>query len=346
MNVIYGIILQNFRNYSFRQFEFSPKINFFVGKNGSGKTNLLEAISLLGTSNGIKKAEIKHLNSNFITPFSIGLDTSYGNIGIKNHNGTKKFFLEDEQIKFITLEKQFNIIAMLPEDEFIFKSSTSERRKFFDNLISKVLPSHAELLKDYKNLCTQRAKILNNFDNQNSWLSTIEKQIAQKLIIITSNRVLISEKLSNIMQSLKNTNLHGSIILSGQLENKIQNNNFISLVEENLLAKELEMARSVDAITGKTLTKFEKTNFDILFKLKNMKATQSSAGEQKQMLFSFFLSIVKSSKSAIILIDEVMDKLDLENKKIIFSEIESTKGQFFLTGTEKFHSKSCNFIFI
>lgn len=346
MNLIHNIILQNFRNYSFRQFEFSSNINFFVGKNGSGKTNLLEAISLLGITSGIKKADIKNLNNNFINPFLLGFETSYGKIGIKNHNNTKRFYLEDESIKFNTIEKNFNVVAMMPEDEFIFRASISERRNFFDNFIGKVISEHNTLLKDYKNLCSQRSKILNEFSNQNSWLLTIEKQIAQKLIIIASNRVLISEQLSEIMQSLKNTKLHGYIVLDGYLERKIQNHTFISLQEESLLAKELELSRPIDAITGKTLTKFEKTNFDIIFKSKNMKTSLCSSGEQKQMLFSFFLSIVKKTKASIILIDEVMDKLDISNKNVIFSEIQNTKGQFFVTGTEQFTSPFCNFIVI
>ena len=346
MNLIHQIILQNFRNYSFRQFEFCHKINFFVGENGVGKTNLLEAISMISISGGIKGADFNDLNKDFSKPFSLGFETTIGKIGIKNNNGVKKFYNEDEGIKFSSLEEKFKIIAMMPEDEFVFRASVSERRKFFDELLGRLSKNHSILLKDYKNLCSQRSKILADFTEQNSWLDVIEKQIAEKLVIIASNRVLLCEKLSSVMKEFESEGLHGEVVITGHLESKILKGDFIASKEEVLLKDELRLSRTIDRITGKTLTKLERTNFDVLFKEKGLLATKCSSGEQKKMLFSFFLAVVKLSECSIILIDEVVDKLDNNGKNLIFAELEKLQKQVFLTGTERLNSVNCNFIFI
>ena len=335
-----SIILQNFRNYSFRQFDFPSNIIFFVGENGTGKTNLLEAISMLGISGGFRGAEMKDLNRNQITNFAIGFETEEGRVSLKNINGIKKFAIEDEACKFGEIESKFPTLALCPEDEFIFKAPTSQRRAFFDNLLSKINPEHEAILKEYKALCLQRSKILNEFCGQDSWLETIEKQIAQKLVLISVNRVLLSEKLTEEMKNLSEAGLRGEICLTGYLESK----EFSASNEEKALKDMLYSSRSLDAITGKTLTKLERTNFDVLFHEKGILASRSSAGEQKKMLFSAILSICKLINCKILLIDEVVSKLDERGKDMFFAELSNLKSQIFASGTDEFSHPSVCFI--
>lgn len=338
--LIKSLILQNFRNYKFRKFEFSPCLNFIIGKNGTGKTNLLEAISLLAISSGIKGAEMKDLNENFTNPFLLGYETTYGQIGIYNQNGVKKIKLEEEALKFAELEKKFSLLSLTPEEEFVFTESTSKRRKFFDKLLSIFSPLQEESLKLYKNLCMERTKILSEygFESQNTWLNTLEKQIAQNLVIISTNRVLLSEELSRIMQKHQSFGLLGEIVLTGYLENKILNNTFIATQEEQHLKELLGKSRKMDSVTGKTLTSLERTNFDVMFAQKNILASKTSSGEQKKMLFSLFLATAKklleTKSNIIMLIDEVISKLDTTGREFIINELLSLNAQIFLTSTE------------
>jgi DNA replication and repair protein RecF len=335
--MIESIILQNFRNYKFRCFHFDKKINFILGINGSGKTNLLEAISMLSIQNGIRGAEVQELNQDYTLPFSLGFETTLGRIGISNTSGAKKFSLENENIKFSKLSDNFQIIHLMPEDEFIFSASVSERRAFFDKIFSKIEVSHAENLKNYKNVCTERIKLLESGGSE-KWISSVEKQIAELSILISINRVLISEKLSKIMQThLKG--LQGEITIAGYLENKIQAGNFIAITEEKEMCKALESARGIDKITGKTLTKFIKTNFDIMFLEKQILASRASSGEQKKMIFSILLACTKHlinlDKQVFVLVDEVISKLDFQGQSYIINSLLELPCQSFLTGTEK-----------
>jgi DNA replication and repair protein RecF len=327
-----SIILQNFRNYSFRQFDFPSNIIFFVGENGAGKTNLLEAISMLGISGGFRGAEMKDLNRNHNTNFAIGFETQEGRVSVKNINGIKRFAIEDEICKFGEIESKFPTLALCPEDEFIFNASISQRRAFFDNLLAKINPEHEAILKEYKALCLQRSKILSEFCKQESWIEIIEKQMAQKLVLISVNRLLLSEKLTEEMRNLSEKGLRAKICLTGYLESK----EFSAYNEEKILKDMLYSSRSIDAITGKTLTKLERTNFDVLFQEKEILASRASSGEQKKMLFSAVLSACKLVKCKILLIDEVASKLDERGRDMIFGELSLLRSQVFASGTDEF----------
>jgi DNA replication and repair protein RecF len=337
--LIDSIILQNFRNYSFRQFEFSSNLTFFVGENGAGKTNLLEAISMLSILNGFRGAESRDLNRLQNFPFSLGFGTKHGQIGIKNMNGVKRFSFEDEPCKFAEIEGKFKVLAISPEDEFVFRSSVSVRRSFFDGLLAKINPEHEALLKEYKNLATQRSKILNEFNGQEAWLLTLEKQMAQKMVIIATNRVLLSEELSSVMKTAKG-GLKGEIVLTGWLESR----EFSASVEEKVLQEMLYSSRTIDAITGKTLTKLERTNFDVRFLEKGVSACHSSSGEQKKMLLSAVIAVSRLANFEILLIDEVVSKLDERGKDLIFTELSGLEAQVFATGTEKLPISQISFI--
>jgi DNA replication and repair protein RecF len=338
--LVTGIILQNFRNYAFRQFEFSSKLNFFVGRNGAGKTNLLEALSMLGISGGFRGAEMRDLNRNQLVSFSLGFETKYGQIGVKNVNGTKRFTIEDEPCKFGELEGKFKTLALSPEDEFVFRASVSGRRAFFDALLGKLNAEHEAILKEYKALCVQRSKILSEFAGQDAWLETLEKQLAQKLVVICTNRVLLSERLSEGMKSLSEIGLRGEIRLTGYLEGR----EFSASSEEKIIREMLYSSRNIDAITGKTLTKMERTNFDVLFSEKNIFASRASSGEQKKMLFSAILSVCKLINCEILLIDEVASKFDERGRDMVFSELSSLNSQVFASGTEGFANSAVSFI--
>lgn len=333
--MIKSIILQNFRNYRFRQFDFAEEINVITGKNGIGKTNLLEAVSLISGDAGIRNAEIKELNQDFNNPFLIGFETNFGRIGIYNSNGNRKFQLENETVKAKHLDEKIKIVSIIPEDEFILKSTPSEKRQFLDRIVGIINKDHIEILKSYKNLTAQRIKILEQSADA-TWLNAIEKQIAQAAILIAINRVILTEEIEFEMQKIS-FSISGRIILNGDLENKIKNRNFISSVEEQIFAHNLLKSRDLDRITKRTLTGFEKTNFDLWFIEKNISSFYTSSGEQKKLLFLFFLSLIqmllKRDFKVIFLIDEVISKLDSDGKSEILKILQALNVQTFLTCT-------------
>lgn len=338
--MISEVILQNFRNYTFRKVDFKEGVNFIHGKNGSGKTNLLEAISMLAISSGFKGAEISALNHNGKAPFSLGFNTKIGKIGILNLGNNRKITLDEEETRISQLQSLFKVLYVLPENEFIFSVSTSERRAFFDKMLSVLNKTHESHLKDLKSLCAQRIKILNEYSGkpQNTWLDAIEKQISRLFIATSVDRVLLCQEITKFMQSIKTESLKGTLEVSGYIENKVKTDSFNALEAENGLKESLEKLRDIDKITSKTLTSFEKTNFDTFFSEKKIFASNASSGEQKKMLFACILALAKKliskNHSVIILIDEVIAKLDEAGKKSIISELQDLKTQSFLTGTE------------
>lgn len=334
--MINRLILQNFRNYSFHEVTLTKNVNFIVGKNGKGKTNLLEAISLLSTPSGFRGAEINALNKNFSFPFSLGFETDIGEIGIANTKTGKKITYNGDSIGFTALASNFKIFFLLPENELIFRSAPSEKRDFFDKLCSKIYPAHEISLKNLKSLSLARMKILEGEQNI-KWLETIEKQIAELFIILATNRVLFCEEISKITKDLHHKSLICTINVTGFLEEKIKNGTFKALEEENNLRKRLSDSRSLDISTRKTLTGFQKASFDVFLIQNNLPALHSSSGEQKKALFACIIATVKKlllrKRNIIVLIDEVIAKLDTEGQKDVINELALIEAQSFLTST-------------
>ncbi len=159
------------------------------------------------------------------------------------------------------------------------------------------------------------------------------------IILILFGAGKLPSVMREIGKGIKSFDLCGKITLSGFLETK----EFAAMQQEKTLREMLEMSRDIDKITGKTLTKMEKANFDVFIPSKNIYASKASAGEQKRMLFSAFISAIRLSGANILLIDEVASKFDQKNRTLIFAELKNLECQIFVTGTERIE-EDLNFI--
>ena len=339
-----NINLHYFRNFNNLNLSFDKKLNIFYGQNGSGKTNILEAFSLITKGRGIRNANINNLikknKKNFFIKNDLEIKNNLFNVEISTENKNDKFkkiikinddFSKDS-IDF--LNNSISYIVFLPEMERLFQTSPSYRRNFLDRLIFARRNDYNKLINKYRKLILERIKILqtNTFDYE--WLNQIEKEICTLGLEIYDERILQVRSINNNLQHLKNDHK-----FQFKVEIKIKDdfiNNQINFEEYLFNLKDM---RIFDKKYGGTKIGPHKSDLIAIIN-DDFEASLLSTGQQKTVVLMILLSqcnylVNDKDINPILLLDEIGSHLDTNNRQILLDMINRFEIQFFLTGTDK-----------
>ena len=344
MAIIKNINLINYRNFSNLNLSFDEKLNIFYGKNGCGKTNILEAISLIAKGRGIRNSSIfnfiKKNKDNFL--IKNNLEIKYNNFNVeissvyKNDKLKKIIKINDDLSKdsLDFLNQSVSYIIFLPEMERLFHTSPSQRRNFLDRLIFSSRNDYNTLINKYKKFLLERSKILQGNIIDDEWLDNVETEICNLGMEIYKERFEQVGFINSNFMTLKTDHK-----FQFNVELKIKDeffNNKISL-EEYLL--NLKGSRIFDKKYGGT--KIGPHKSDIIAIINgDFEASLLSTGQQKTLILMILLSqcnflVNNKNINPILLFDEIGSHLDLNNRQILLDMINRFKIQFFLTGTDK-----------
>ena len=338
--------LSSFRNYKKYRDNFPNSPIALVGDNGVGKTNVLEAISMLQPGRGIRSSGLQEMVNRDHETFGINitlnknndqhiLGTSYN----KSIDKTRKVKLDGNYISPLSLTKFLGIISLTPLMDKIFIESPTSRRKFIDKITWIFESKHASDIRSYENLIRERNNLFKNNITDNKWFKNLEDQIVNFGIKILFNRNRVLSFLSEEMQLFSNVFPEASVSLIGELEE-----NYLLLEELDLLseryAKILYDSRKTDYYKRVTSFGPHRSDLEVYYKDKGFPAARCSTGEQKSLLISIILSVCKAFKKnifypPILLLDEVFAHLDMEKKRALSLEIEKLKIQVFMTGVDE-----------
>tara|TARA_B100001057_G_C22784794_1_gene925108 strand:+ start:469 stop:1557 length:1089 start_codon:yes stop_codon:yes gene_type:complete len=341
---INNINFTNFRNFTNYQISLDKKLNVFVGKNGSGKTNILEGLSLISKGRGIRNSSIFNLikinQKNFTVKSNLEIQNNDFDIKISTENRNNKYKkiitinddLSKDSLEF--LNQSISFLIFLPEMERLFQASPSYRRNFLDRLIFSSKNNYNKLINKYKKSIIERIKIIqkNNFDE--NWCNHIEKDICSLGLEIYNSRHNQLDFLNNNLKTLqKDYKFQLSIELS--MKDNFYNND---LTYEKYLSK-LQESRAYDKKFGGTKIGPHKTDF--VANINNeFEASLLSTGQQKTVVLTILLAqcnylVNFKNINPILLFDEIGSHLDSNNRKILLDMINRFEIQFFLTGTDK-----------
>ncbi len=355
MGYFKSIDLINFRNFENYSISFSKNCNVFFGKNGSGKTNILEGISLLSKGRGLRKDKfaniIKKNCEKFIIKSDFKSDEIIYNLIVETENTNNRFKKiltvnndkSSESLDLIYHKTPF--LYFLPETERLFQSSPSIRRGLIDQFIYSSQNKYNKLVNRYNKFIQERAKILIN-NNDESWLNQLEKSISLDALQIYSLR----ENKLNVL--IHNLNIY---LRDFDLPFKIDTKLIDKFYTNNLRSEDYQMTlkknRKIDALVGGCAIGPHKS--DYMFCVNdNSFVSQLSTGQQKTIILLMYLSQCKylsevKFKQPILLLDEVCSHLDDINRKVLLTLIETFKLQIFMTGTSEnlfsFLSTNTNF---
>lgn len=329
----------NFKNISTRQFSFSDKINCFVGNNGVGKTNILDAVhylSLCKSGLGLSdKMCIRHGEAFFMVEGEyIITERRHENI-VVSYNGKNKSIKRNTK-EYSKIAEHIGLLPFVmvsPYDTGIINESGDERRRFLNSFISQIDPIHMSELMSYNTLITQRNKILKTeiIGEAQDVLEIIDMQIVTIANSICKRRKEIIEELAPLVESYYHT-------LSGEKEE-------VTLRYSSQLLKKpmdvlLEEALERDKIMGYTTVGTHRD--DIKMSIMDYPIRRyGSQGQQKSFLIALKLAqydilFAHVGRKPILLLDDIFDKLDLERVAELIGIVSGDHfGQIFISDCNK-----------
>jgi DNA replication and repair protein RecF len=328
--------LINFKNYADVQLDLSPRINVMVGTNGSGKTNLLDAIHYLSlTKSAFTSTDnyaIRHGEKFFSVKGIFNSGSSSNEVLCTVQAGAKKIVRDGvkEYQKLSEHIGRFPVIMIAPDDTALVKEGSEDRRRFFDSIIAQLDRTYLEALIDYNHGLKQRNGLLRLFAETNSFDALALDSYDAVMI---RHGELIHQKRAQFVDAYRPVfkKFYRFIVENEQADVEYDSD----LKKGNFLAG-LQKSRERDIY-------LQRSNFgihrdDYLFSLGNGELKRlGSQGQQKSFIIALKLSqfeIIKDRKGIrpILLLDDIFDKLDDERiAKLLQMIREDLFGQLFIT---------------
>ncbi|WP_298303843.1 DNA replication/repair protein RecF [uncultured Erythrobacter sp.] len=337
------ITLQNFRNHANSQLDETAHFNLLVGENGAGKTNVLEAISLLSPGRGLRRAALADLARKVgadSTPqaFAIGATLieqgqTSARLGTytEAERPTRRLVRINGADASASALSEWHAVAWLtPSMDGLFTDSAGARRRFVDRMALAIEPGHAKAVNRLETALRERNRLLEERGDAR-WLDAIEAQAAQNGSIVAETRARLVSRLSDELSALPAEPFARPILTyrpGGPT------------TPEELLA-EFARNRPRDRAAGRALTGPHRDELEVVMAMADRSpgppAASCSTGEQKAMLIAITLAhgvLAASGRPSVLLLDEVAAHLDPVRRKALFERLRAGKAQIWMTGTE------------
>ncbi len=340
--------LTAYRSYNAVTLDAQPGLMVLMGVNGAGKTNILEAISLLSPGRGLRGAKLRDVQKfGSSVPWAISsvLNTRHGEQLIatgqdpNNLESDRRIVLIDgNKIGQPELNEHLAISWLTPAMDRLWTDSPGTRRRFLDRLTAALDPAHTTRLNRYEDALAERNKLLKDGRMDDAWLSSIEHTLATEgVAVMAARRELVLGLGQHLAQTTVAEAFPTPILSLEGCENWLADGPAL-LVEDRLRA-ELAKNRRFDAATGITTLGPHRSDLMALHPGKNMPAGLCSTGEQKALLISLILAhgqLIKTQRSQppILLLDEVGAHLDEERRETLYNQLFLLGSQVWLTGAD------------
>lgn len=349
-----SLILTNFRNYDALSLSLSGQSVVLVGRNGAGKTNLLEAVSFLAPGRGVRRAALgdvakqgkdgswavaaEIMTQQGIVQIGTGAQPSAasGGKGI----GEKRIVKIDGKIirGQKELAKLVSVLWLTPQMDGLFLGSDSDRRRFLDRLAYSFDPDHADHVSAYEKAMRQRNQLLQEPGSDTTWLSALEQQMAEHGMAVGKARLATTLHLNKSIMAADFSFPKARITLSGFMEDRLQQSMTEQQIVQDAMGR-LQASRALDGAAGRLTFGLHRSVMQVWFDIKNMEAGRCSTGEQKALLLSIILGqarAVKEGRGAapLLLLDEVVAHLDAYRRAELCALILDLGSQAWMTGTD------------
>ncbi len=342
--------LADFRNYETLSLRFTRGFVVFVGDNGAGKTNLLEAISLLTPGRGLRRAPYQDVarkggSGGFsvrANAVSHGVETIVSTKMMPDPMGAAARSVRIDETAAKSADELLDLLRILwltPAMDGLFTGPAGDRRRFLDRMVLAVDPTHGRRAADYERAMRSRNRLLADNRLDDSWLSGIEAQMAELGIAMALAR---SELVGMLAGMIARTGA-GSPFPSAGLE-LTSGYDGLDLARpsadvEDEARMRLRSARYGDRAAGRTLEGAHRAELSVTHLAKAMPAALSSTGEQKALLIGLVLAHARlvaamSSLPPLLLLDEIAAHLDPGRRAALFDLIAELGVQAFMTGTD------------
>lgn len=337
--------LTSFRNYPSAALDLEPRHVVLVGENGAGKTNLIEAISLLSPGRGLRRAPFDTLalnGSDGMWAVAATIESPFGPVdigtGASPDASSRRVRINGAPARNIDeMSDYLRLLWLTPAMDGLFSGPASDRRRFLDRLVMTLIPGHGSAVSDFEKAMRQRNRLLED-NGDPAWLTAIEAQMAETASAIHFAR---TDSLSHL-QAL----MAGAVAETGFPEALLEITPLLegpepgtaSELESELMAR-WRGARALDRAAGRTTLGPHRIDFSLTHRQKAMPAALCSTGEQKALLIGLILVHARlvqqmTAITPILLLDEIAAHLDPKRRAALFDALEKLGAQCWMTGTD------------
>ncbi len=323
-----------------------------TGENGAGKTNVIEAISLLSPGRGLRRAEMANCartGSSGSFAISAEIDGPYGETQIGtgfeffpgDNNGQRKFRLNRANAGSArAFAEHVRVVWLTPSMDGLFAGAAGERRRFLDRLVLAVDADHATRTNALERALRNRNKLLEARPWDNAWLDASEREIAELGVAVAAARGETVARLAALIFETRNDRTPfpwAEVSLEGELDRLVAA--LPSVDAEEAFHALLRDNRSRDAAAGRALIGPQTSDLVVVHGPKSVAASQASTGEQKALLTGLVLAharlvSIMSGIMPIVLLDEIAAHFDPVRRTALYDELRALGAQVWMTGAD------------
>jgi DNA replication and repair protein RecF len=352
------LTLTNFRSYHAAQVKLDragPVV--LTGANGAGKTNMIEAISLLAPGRGLRRATMDELafsegdganggtwaiNAEIegmlgLATLGTGIDAPSGEDG----STSRKCRIDRETVSSAAaFADHLRVVWLTPSMDPLFNGPASERRRFLDRLVLAVDAQHASRVSALERSLRSRNRLLEDPRSDPHWLDAVEHETAEVAVAVAAARAETVNRLSGALAAAHDRAQAfpvAEIALEGWMEQLLSTYS-AGEIEDRYRAL-LKESRPRDAAAGRTLDGPHRSDLLVTHASKGVPAANASTGEQKALLIRLVLahaSLIKdmTGYAPLLLLDEVVAHLDPGRRAALYDALAALSAQVWMTGAD------------
>jgi DNA replication and repair protein RecF len=351
---VHRLRLTGFRCYERAQLDLDSRPVVLTGANGAGKTNLLEAISLLAPGRGLRGARLDEMDrqtdrkarsedagAGWTVAASVATPAGTVEIGTGHRPETvnrRVVQIDGKPSRSQTaLSEHVSAVWLTPAMDRLFAEGASGRRRFLDRLVFGFDTAHAGRVGAYEHTLRERARLLRDGGDP-VWLDTLEGDMAERGVAIAAARRELTARLARLCEAPGGPFPGAALAVTGQVESWLDDGP--ALAAEDRLRAALRESRAQDAAAGGAAVGPHRSDLAVRHLGHGMPAALCSTGEQKALLIAIVLAnarleTAERGRVPLLLLDEVAAHLDANRREALFQEILALGAQAWFTGTDR-----------
>ncbi len=331
--------MTSFRSYDAAEVVSDGRPLVFWGANGAGKTNILEALSLLAPGRGLRGAKLieamRRVPGKVPQPWSVAGRVRCGNDEVALRTGLdalgrREVRIDGEKAAPGDLGDHLRLLWLTPAMDGLFTGSPGGRRRFLDRMVLGLDAEHGRVAATYEKALRERQRLLNDHREEPSWMDGLEETMAQAGLELAARRRHLLHRLEAAIDEAESAFPHAALALDEGFEAD----------GEEALARAFRESRRRDEASGRACLGPHRADVKVRHREKDVAAADCSTGEQKALLIGLVLAnarlqaVAHGGAAPLLLLDEIAAHLDEDRRGALFDEICALGAQAWMTGTD------------